>query len=143
MKIILEKISVQTREPEELIKINDQVEKVIEKSGIQTGLVMINSLHTTAGITVNEGVECVPEDILSFLDKLAPKEDNYRHARFLEPWGGSAANAETHLKNMVAGINTSFPVENGKVLKGSLQSIYFVEFDGPALRTYSVLVMGE
>lgn len=143
MKIFFEKISLQTKKVEELIKINQYVEDTVEKSGIKNGLVTINSLHTTAGITVNEGVECVQEDVLAFLEKLAPKEGNYRHARYLDPWGGSAANAETHLRNMLIGVSEAFPLENGKIVKGGLQTIYFVEFDGPSLRKFTVHVMGE
>lgn len=143
MKIKLEKISVQTKKTEELITITNEVERIIKESDVQNGIVNIMSPHTTAGIIVNECVECVQEDVLSILDKLAPKDGGHRHARYLDRWGGSAANAETHLKNMLAGINASFPIENGKLVKGGLQAIYFIEFDGPALRTYIVQVMGE
>ena len=143
MKIKLERIPLQSRQTQELIKITPQVEKVISDSGIANGLITVTSLHTTAGITVNEGVACVQDDIISFLDKLAPKEENYRHARYLDEWGGSAANAETHLRTLMTGSSASFPIENGKIVKGTLQTIYFVELDGPAFRNFAVQVIGE
>jgi secondary thiamine-phosphate synthase enzyme len=143
MKIKLERVPLQSKQTQELIKITPQVEKVILDSGIVNGLVTVTSLHTTAGITVNEGVECVQADIISFLEKLAPEDENYRHARYLDEWGGSASNAETHLRTLVIGSSSSFPIENGKMVKGKLQTIYFVELDGPALRNFTVLVMGE
>lgn len=143
MKMKLTRVPLQTRRTQELIKITEEIEQAIADSGVQNGLVTIASTHTTAGITVNEGVECVQADITAFLERLAPKDGPYRHARYLDEWGGSAANAETHLRTLLTGISVSLPVENGKMVKGGLQAVYFVELDGPAARTVVVQVMGE
>jgi len=143
MKARLETISLQTRKPQQLVNVTEQVEAVVAKSGAASGLVTVTSMHTTAGITVNERVECVQADITAFLERLAPKDGKYRHARYLQEWGGSAANAESHLRLLLTGVSESFPVREGKLVRGSLQAIYFVELDGPALRHYTVQVIGE
>lgn len=143
MKIKFERVPIQSKQSQELIKITPQVEKVIADSSITNGIVTVTSLHTTAGITVNESAECVQADIISFLVKIAPKDGTYRHARYLDEWGATAANAEAHLRTFVTGTSVSFPIENGKMVKGGFQTIYFVEFDGPALRNFVVQVMGE
>lgn len=143
MKAQLETISLQTRKTQQLIDVTEQVEEAIARSGTANGLVTVTSMHTTAGITVNERVECVQSDITAFLERLAPKNGKYRHARYLEEWGGSAANAESHLRLLVTGVSESFPIREGKIVKGSLQAIYFVELDGPALRRYTIQVIGE
>ena len=143
MKIELETHEIQTKKIKDIIKITAVIEADIKKSGVSKGMVNIISPHTTAGILVNEGVECVQTDIHNILDKLAPEQGDYLHARYLDPWGGSAANAHTHLKNMLAGIHVFFPINDGKMVIGGLQDIYFIEFDGPCLRKFIVQIFGQ
>lgn len=143
MKISLTTHTLQTQIINDIIKITPQVEQDIADSGIRNGLVNIMSPHTTAGIVVNEGVECVQRDIHDFLEKLAPVDGSYQHSHYLDRWGGSAANAHTHLKTLMSGIHAYFPIQDEKLVIGSLQSIYFIEFDGPCLRKYTVQILGE
>jgi secondary thiamine-phosphate synthase enzyme len=143
MIIKLEKIKVQTRKSEEAINITPQVEEVIRKSRVKQGLVNVMTCHTSSGLLVTEGIPCLEEDILTHFSRLIPEDEDYHHRRYLDYDGRLGFNAETHLKSILGGISCSFPIEDGKIVRGSRQTIYFMEYDGPLLRTYMVQVLGE
>jgi len=144
MKIKLEKVGIQTKKPIEAVNITPKVKKVVEQSSIKDGLVNIISLHTSAGIAVTEGLSCLEKDIFFILDKLVPKEDSdYHHARYLDSYGRLGINAHAHLKSILTGMNTFFPIQDGKMVMSGTQTIYFLEFDGPLYRTFCVQVLGE
>jgi secondary thiamine-phosphate synthase enzyme len=140
--IKLEKIRVQTRKSEELINITAEVERIVTNAGVQNGLVNVMTTHTSSGLLVTEGIPCLEEDILTHLSRLFPENGDYHHRRYLDYDGRLGFNAPSHLKSVVGGISCSFPIENGKVVRGSRQTIYFVEYDGPLERTYMVQVLG-
>lgn len=143
MKVVIKKITVQTRKSEEAINITPEVEKVVAKSGIQDGLVNVITLHTSSGLTVTEGIPCLEEDVMDYLARIVQEEENYHHRRYLDFDGRLGFNADAHLKSIVSGISAMFPVHEGKVVRGSRQTLYFLEFDGPLERTYCVQVLGE
>lgn len=143
MKIHLEKLGVQTTKEMEMIDITDKVIEVVKKSGVKDGVVNVITMHTTTGITVNEGLPCLEEDTLETLKRLVPEGLDYHHARYLDFDGRLGVNAHCHLRGMITGISTMFPVENGEIVKGGRQTIYFVETDGPLYRKYCVQVLGE
>ena len=142
MIIKLEKIKVQTRKSEELINITPEVERIVTSAGVQNGLVNVMTTHTSSGLLVTEGIPCLEEDILTHLSRLFPESGDYHHRRYLDYDGRLGFNAPSHLKSVVGGISCSFPIENGKLVRGSRQTIYFVEYDGPLERTYMVQVLG-
>ncbi len=143
MIIKLERVKVQSRKAQEAINITPKVDEVAEKSGIIDGLVNILTCHTSSGLLVTEGTECLEEDILTHLSRICPEEADYHHHRYLDFDGRLGFNAEAHLKSIVGGIQCMFPIEGGKVVRGSRQTIYFMEYDGPLERTYLIQVLGE
>ncbi len=143
MIIKLEKIKVQSRKSEEAINITPKVEEVVRQSGVKQGLVNVMTAHTSSGLLVTEGIPCLEEDILTHFSRLFPEDESYHHRRYLDYDGRLGFNAETHLKSILGGISCSFPIEDGKMVRGSRQTIYFMEYDGPLLRTYMVQVLGE
>jgi secondary thiamine-phosphate synthase enzyme len=140
--IKLEKIKVQTRKSEELINITPEIERIVTSAGVQNGLVNVMTTHTSSGLLVTEGIPCLEEDILTHLSRLFPENGDYHHRRYLDYDGRLGFNAPSHLKSVVGGISCSFPIENGTLVRGSRQTIYFVEYDGPLERTYMVQVLG-
>jgi secondary thiamine-phosphate synthase enzyme len=132
-----------TRHETELIDITPEILGTVESSGIDEGMVFILSLHTTTGITVNEGLPDLEKDIADAIQRLVPDDHPYRHARFLHSDGQMAINAPSHLRGALLGFQTFFPVEGGKVVKGSRQTVYLVELDGPQERTYVIQIMGN
>jgi secondary thiamine-phosphate synthase enzyme len=143
MIIKLERIKVQSRKSEEAINITPVVDEVVRKSGVRNGLVNVMNMHTTAGLLVTEGIPCLEEDILTHFARLVPEDEDYHHRRYLDYDGRLGFNADAHLKSVLGGISCSFPIEEGKVVRGSRQTIYFMEYDGPLERTYVVQVLGE
>lgn len=124
------KINVKTSKRCEFIDITTAVKRVVVSEGFSDGLCSIFVPHTTAGITVNEAADPdVVRDILAHLEKSVPFEGNYTHAE-----GNSAA----HIKAMISGGSQAIPVEEGRLLLGTWQGIYFCEFDGP--RNRSVII---
>lgn len=143
MKNRIERFRLMTRHEVELTDITPQVLACVESSGVRSGVVHVLSLHTTTGLTVNEGLPDLEADLADLVRALAPDERPYRHARFLHEDGQMAINAPSHLRGALLGFQVFFPVEEGRVVKGARQTVYFVELDGPQERTYVVQVMGE
>jgi secondary thiamine-phosphate synthase enzyme len=143
MIIKLERVKLQTRKSEEAINITPVVEEIVAKSGVHDGLVNVMNTHTSAGLLVTEGIPCLEEDILTHFSRLFPEDEDYHHRRYLDYDGRLGFNADAHLKSVVGGISCCFPIERGKVVRGSRQTIYFMEYDGPLERTYVVQVLGE
>jgi len=137
------KLSVQSRREQELINITPQVEQVVQESGIRQGLVNVMTMHTSSGIVVTEGLPCLEEDVVEHLSRLCPSEGNYLHRRYLDIDGRIGFNADAHLKSVLGGISATFPIEEGRIIKGGRQTIYFAEYDGPLSREYVVQVLGE
>ena len=148
MIIKLERIEVQSRKDLEMIDITAQVERAVAASGVRDGLVLAMTTHTSSGLLVTEGIECLERDVLAHLERLAPKEPpegtyGYWHNRYLDYDGRLGFNAGDHLKSILGGVNCFFPIENGKIVRGSRQRAYFVEYDGPLARTVFVQVIGQ
>jgi secondary thiamine-phosphate synthase enzyme len=142
VKIKLEKLEVQTRGDKELVDITPEVERVVRESGVQNGVVNVLTMHTSSGIVVTEGLPCLEMDVLNHLETLAPDDGDYYHNRYLDIDGRLGFNAGSHLKSILGGINAFFPIEDGQIVKGGRQRIYFAEYDGPLARTYVVQVLG-
>jgi len=142
VKIKLEKLEVQTRRDKELVDITPEVERVVAESGVQNGVVNVLTMHTSSGIIVTEGLPCLEMDVLNHLEALAPDDGDYYHNRYLDIDGRLGFNAGSHLKSILGGINAFFPIEDGQIVKGGRQRIYFAEYDGPLARTYVVQVLG-
>ena len=122
--------TLQTSGRSQLIDITSRVREAVTAYGIREGLCTIFIPHTTAAVTINENADPdVVRDFLYELDKIVPWQDGYRHAE-----GNSAA----HLKSSLIGVSEQVLIENGRLMLGTWQGIYFCEFDGP--RTRRVLV---
>ena len=136
-------IRVLTKRYNEFDVITPQVEEIAAQSGVQNGLVTVLTKHTTTGITVNEALECLESDIETALSLFAPEDRPYSHARMLRDFGSTAGNPTGHLKALVTGNHCHFPIQDGKLVRGGAQDVYFCEFDGPAQRSILVIVEGS
>lgn len=127
-------LTVESRHAVELIDVTREVRRAIRASGIDHGLAVVFTPHTTAAVTINENADPdVVSDLIMELNKIVPLQDNYRHAE-----GNSAA----HLKSSLIGASETLIVVKGEPLLGTWQGIYFCEFDGPRRRTLQVQVVG-
>ena len=120
---------------EEFIEITFDLQKVVSESGVRAGICFVNSMHTTAGVTINEGADIsVRNDILATLSKLVPKSGTYTHME---------GNSDSHIKTSMMGASLCVPIEDGKLLLGTWQAVYFCEFDGPRRRTVAVKIIAD
>ena len=133
-------IRVLTKRYNEFDVITPQVEEIVAQSGIQNGLVTVLTKHTTTGVTVNEALECLESDIETALSLFAPEDRPYSHARMLRDYGSTAGNPTGHLKALVTGNHCHFLLQEGELIRGGAQDVYFCEFDGPAQRNILVIV---
>jgi len=119
-------ISVVSKAKTEFIDITSKVQQQVRSSDVQQGHCLLYVPHTTAAITINEGADpSVKTDILAVLNHIVPWKNNYQHLE-----GNSAA----HIKSTLVGITELIPIENGRLVLGTWQGIFFCEFDGPRTR---------
>ena len=120
---------------EGLILITDRVREAVRASKIKNGIVIVYCPHTTAGMTINENADPdVKADLLLGLDLAFPDRPEFLHAE-----GNSAA----HLKASAVGASVTVVIENGELVLGTWQGIWFCEFDGPRNRRYFVKIIGD
>ena len=134
-EIILKSItlSVKTDSHTQMKDITGQVQNAVRDSGVSDGLCLVFTPHTTAAVTINENADPnVVRDLNMELGKIVPWEDGYHHFE-----GNSAA----HLKSSLVGASEHIIIEDGSLLLGTWQSIYFCEYDGPRQRKVIVKIM--
>ena len=125
-------IDISSRTRTELIDITTDINESLRLADVVNGICHLFVLHTTAGITVNEGADpAVQIDINKFLCKLVPKDPGFSHTE---------GNSDAHIKSSLMGVSQTLLVENGMPVLGTWQSVYLCEFDGPRQRTIAVMI---
>lgn len=136
MKVHTEYLHMQTKHRREMVHLTPQIEEIVRRSGIQDGLCFVSPMHITAAIYVNDLEDGLIEDIMEWLEKLAPTRPDYRHHRTGED------NGDAHLKSLLLHHETILPVTDGKLDLGTWQRIFYAEFDGQRRKRVIVKVMG-
>ncbi len=137
MKFHTEHLWFNTTKHREYINITGEVEKALQKSGIQEGMILVSAMHITAGVYVNDAEDGLIADIDEWLEKLAPYKEDYRHHRTGE------TNGDSHLKSLLVHHEVVVPVTAGKLDLGPWQQVYYAEFDGQRKKRLLIKVMGE
>ena len=126
-------INVKSRERTEFIDITEKIQEVLKEIGISSGVCNIFVPHTTAAVTVNEGVDpTVQRDIQTFLNKMVPYEGDYHHRE---------GNSSAHIKTTLTGVSQTVLIDEGSLVLGTWQSIFFCEFDGPRHRRVALKII--
>lgn len=119
-------VNVKSKQRTEFIDITGLVEEALREEGIKSGVCYVFVSHTTAAVTINEGADpSVQRDIQSTLTRLVPHEMNYLHME---------GNSDAHVKSTLVGVSLYVLVDEGRLVLGTWQSVYFCEFDGPRHR---------
>ncbi len=127
--------SVRTSQSIEFVDITHEVRQYISEKGVKDGIVLVYTPHTTAGITINENADPdVTGDIEAFLKKKIPHEPYFRHME---------GNSPSHIMSSYFSASETLIIDNGKLVLGTWQCIYFCEFDGPRNRKVHVKVVAE
>jgi secondary thiamine-phosphate synthase enzyme len=142
VRIAYDTILVKTKEHMQLLDITQTVRKLLSKHPIRNGILLLNTLHTTAVLFVNEFQAALIEDMKELLAHLIEEKKYYRHndPRYSDC---TRANASSHLRGMLLSRTLALPVRAGEVVLGRWQSIIFAELDGPQERSVQFQVLGE
>jgi secondary thiamine-phosphate synthase enzyme len=126
-------LSVKTSSRTELVDITSEITKLVKKSGVSEGLCMLYVPHTTAAVTINESADpSVRGDILMVLNQIIPWDADYKHME---------GNSPAHVKSSLVGASELIAIEEGALVLGTWQGIFFCEFDGPRTRKVHVRIM--
>ena len=139
MESVTEYLWFNTRERRAYINITDRIEEIVRGSGIKEGLCLVNAMHITASVYINDAESGLLRDYDDWLESLAPHEpiSQYRHNRTGED------NADAHLKRQIMGREVVVAVTNGRLDLGPWEQIYYGEFDGKRRKRVLVKVIGE
>lgn len=131
----MESISIRSGTRNEFIDITAAIQEVVSRSSIQEGCCLLFVPHTTAAITINEGADpSVQQDLLSHLSSAVPQRSSYQHQE---------GNSDAHIKATLVGASEKVMVQNGRLVLGTWQAIFFCEFDGPRSRKLHVMMLGD
>ncbi len=137
MKFLTEYLWFNTQKHREYINITGEIDKILNKSGIKEGMILVSAMHITAGVYINDAESGLIQDIDKWLEELAPYKDDYKHHYTGE------TNGDSHLKSLLIGHEVIVPVTNGKLDLGPWQQVYYAEFDGQRRKRLIIKVMGE
>lgn len=137
MKSFREELWFQTEERRAYINITPRIESAVTKSGIREGLVLVNAMHITASVYINDDEPGLIKDYDEFLEKLAPQGEPYRHHATGED------NGDAHIKRQLMGREVVVAITNGKLDFGPWEQIFYAEFDGRRKKRVLVKVIGE
>jgi secondary thiamine-phosphate synthase enzyme len=122
-------------EKKEIINITSRVQMILHDSGIKEGMCLVNSMHTTSALFINEDEQGLKQDLLKTIEELIPQENDYKH------FGDD--NAHAHIKSMILGRGVTIAVSENKLELGQWEQIMFLELDGPRTRKIAVKIIGE
>jgi secondary thiamine-phosphate synthase enzyme len=130
---MIKQLSVKTSSRVELVDITHLIQTSVKESKVKSGICSVYVPHTTAGVTINENADpSVKSDIIKELNKVIPFDDNYSHLE---------GNAAAHIKSTLVGASETIMIENGSLVLGTWQGIFFCEFDGPRSRKLIVKII--
>jgi secondary thiamine-phosphate synthase enzyme len=138
MKAYTKYIWMNTRNRYEILNITDQVQEAIDESGIKEGLCLVNAMHITASIFINDNESGLHQDFLAWVEKLAPYgRDKYKHNLTGED------NGDAHLKRTIMGREVVVAITDGELDFGPWEQIFYGEFDGQRKKRVLVKIIGE
>jgi len=137
MKVHTEYIKFNTKNRIEFIHITEKIQDIVKKSGIREGLCLINPMHITAAVFVNDNESGLHQDFLNFLKKIVPVDGNYKHNLTSED------NAYAHIWRTLMGHQVVMAITDCKLDLGPWEAIFYAEFDGQRNKMVLIKIMGE
>ena len=138
MKTLTKEIWMDIPQRRAIISIHHEVERLVAESGIKEGIVLVNAMHITASVFINDNESGLHHDYEVWLEKLAPEKPHsqYRH-------NGYEDNADAHLKRQVMGREVVVAITEGRLHLGPWEHIFYYEFDGKRRKRLLVKILGE
>jgi secondary thiamine-phosphate synthase enzyme len=122
----------------QLFRITPQIQDCLRESGVKEGLVLVNAMHITASVFINDNESGLHRDIEKWLEKLAPEKPHSQYEH-----NGAEDNADAHLKRSIMGREVVVAITNGKLDFGTWEEIFYGEFDGNRRKRVLVKIIGE
>jgi len=138
MKSHTEYLFMNTSDHYAIVNITPQVEKAVDKSGVKEGLCLVNAMHITASIFINDNESGLHQDFLEWVERLAP----YGKSRYKHNLTGED-NGDAHLKRTIMGREVVVAITNGKLDFGPWEQVFYGEFDGQRRKRVLIKIMGE
>ena len=141
LKVVRKTFTLLSEKRTELLDITKQIRDIVLSVDVKEGILLVNSLHTTVALFVNEFQAALIEDLKAMLDRLVKERNGYRHddPRYSDCERG---NAHAHLRAALLGRSVAVGINGGELSLGRFQSIIFAELDGPRHRTVDVQIIG-
>ncbi|MDD5458593.1 MAG: secondary thiamine-phosphate synthase enzyme YjbQ [Phycisphaerae bacterium] len=138
MKTLTKEIWMNVPQRRAIVSIHNEVERLVEQSGVKDGLILINAMHITASVFINDNESGLHHDYEVWLEKLAPEKPHsqYRH-------NGYEDNADAHMKRQIMGREVVLAITDGKLHLGQWEHIFYYEFDGMRKKRLLVKIIGE
>ena len=138
MKTLTKEIWMDIPQRRAIVSIHNEVERLVDKSGVKEGLVLVNAMHITASVFINDNEPGLHHDYELWLEKLAPEKPHsqYQH-------NGYEDNADAHLKRQIMGREVVVAITAGKLHLGPWEHIFYFEFDGKRKKRLLVKIIGE
>ncbi len=138
MKTLTKEIWMDVPQRRAIVSIHDEVERLVDESGVQDGLVLVNAMHITASVFINDNESGLHHDYEVWLEKLAPEKPHsqYRH-------NGYEDNADAHMKRQIMGREVVVAITEGQLHLGPWDHIFYYEFDGKRRKRLLVKIIGE
>jgi secondary thiamine-phosphate synthase enzyme len=142
MKVFNTSFTLSTEGRTEVADITKQVRNALHESGVTAGIALVNTMHTTCALFINEYQSALIDDIMALAGRLVPERSGFRHddPRYSDCERG---NAHAHLRTALLGRSVALGVNGGELTLGRFQSVIFAEFDGPRPREITVQVLGD
>lgn len=137
MKSYREELWFETKSRRAYLNITAQVQAAVQKSGVREGLVLVNAMHITASVYINDDEQGLLKDYDAFLERLAPQGAVYKHNETGED------NADAHIKRQLMGREVVVAITDGRLDFGPWEQIFYGEFDGRRRKRVLVKVIGE
>lgn len=138
MKSFRKELWFQTTKRRELINITNEVDNCLKESGILEGLVLVNAMHITASVFINDDESGLHRDFERFLERIAPEKPHNQYDH-----NGYEDNADAHIKRSIMGREVVVAITNGKLDFGPWEQIFYGEFDGKRKKRVLVKIIGE
>ncbi|MBN2279726.1 MAG: YjbQ family protein [Candidatus Marinimicrobia bacterium] len=138
MKSVTEYVTLTVPKRRMMVNITPKVEEVVRQSGIQEGLVLVNAMHITASVFINDDEPGLHADYEKWLEKLAPEKPHAQYAH-----NGYEDNADAHMKRQIMGREVVVAITGGKLDFGPWEQIFYGEFDGMRPKRYLIKAIGE
>ena len=138
MKSLTKEIWMNVPQRRGIVSVHREVEELVERSGVREGLVLVNAMHITASVFINDNESGLHQDYEDWLERLAPEKPHsqYRH-------NGYEDNADAHMKRQVMGREVVVAITEGKLHLGPWEHIFYYEFDGMRKKRILVKIIGE